>query len=80
MNSEYMLKLFSLNVRRLRLEAGLTQTDLAQRCNKFKKLIPEIEDGKAKVTLSMIVAMAQALNVEPGVLLQETPQTPCVSH
>ena len=73
MNSEYMLKLFSQNVARLRQEAGLTQAALAQRCGKFQKQIPQIEDGTAHVTLAMIVALAQALDVEPGHLLREMP-------
>lgn len=65
-----MLQLFSQNVRRLRMEAGISQELLAQRCIKYKKQIPRIENGTADVNLSMIVVLAQALDVEPGVLLQ----------
>ena len=76
MNSETMLKLFSHNVKRLRLQAGLSQDDLASRCTRFHKQIAQIEDGTANVTLSMIVTMAQALEVEPGVLLQDSSSQP----
>lgn len=76
MQSETMLQIFSQNVRRLRLAAGLTQTTLAERCSSYKQHIPHIEDGSANVTLMMIVALAQALEVEPGILLQEIPESP----
>ena len=76
MHSETMLQIFSKNVRRLRLAAGLTQTALAERCSNYRQQIPRIEDGSANVTLMMIVALAQALGVEPGTLLQEVPESP----
>lgn len=66
-----MQSLFSRNVKRLRLEAGITQKSLAQRCNRYKSQIPKIEKGTAKVSLSMIFTLAQALQVEPSTLLQE---------
>lgn len=73
MNAEHMLRLFSQNVKRLRIQAGLTQELLSHRCSRFKKQIPEIEEGTAHVTLDMIVTLARALEVEPGQLLQESP-------
>jgi transcriptional regulator with XRE-family HTH domain len=71
--SSAMSELFSRNVRRLRLQAGITQQALAERCTKYQKQIPDIEDGTAQVNLSMIFVLAQALEVDPAVLLQETP-------
>lgn len=73
MTSKLMPKLFSQNVRRLRLEAGISQEALAERCVKYKKQIPKIEKGTANVNLSMIFVLAQALDVDPGALLKETP-------
>ena len=73
MNADNMLKLFSRNVKRLRLEAGISQEHLAQRCSRYRKQIPQIEDGTVNVTLSMILALAEALGVEPALLLQENP-------
>jgi transcriptional regulator with XRE-family HTH domain len=71
MNSDKLLKVFSQNVERLRLEAGLSQEHLAQRCSRFRKQIPKIQDGTANVTLAMILALADALGVEPALLLQD---------
>jgi transcriptional regulator with XRE-family HTH domain len=73
MTSQLLPKQFSQNVRRLRLEAGISQEALAERCTKYKKQIPKIEDGTATVNLSMIFVLAQALNVDPGTLLKESP-------
>jgi transcriptional regulator with XRE-family HTH domain len=70
MTSNRMPKLFGQNIRKLRLAAGLTQEALAQRCTKYKKQIPSIEDGSANVKLSMIFVLAQALEVDPSVLLK----------
>jgi transcriptional regulator with XRE-family HTH domain len=72
MTNDSMPKLFSENVRRLRMEAGLTQEALAGRCTKYKKQIAKIEAGSAEVNLSMIYVLAQALNVAPGTLLKES--------
>lgn len=68
-----MSQLLRQNVRRLRLKAGLTQQALAQHCSKYKKQIAQIEDGTAEVNLSMIFVVAQALGVDPSVLLQDEP-------
>lgn len=60
---------FGQNVRRLRLQSGLTQDVLAQRCSRFKKQIPHIEAGRVVPTLTMIVVLATALGVQPHRLL-----------
>jgi transcriptional regulator with XRE-family HTH domain len=71
MSMQRMQSLFSRNVKRLRLQAGFTQKSLAQRCTRYKSQIPKIENGTAKVNLSMIYTLALALEVEPATLLQE---------
>ena len=60
---------FGQSVRRARLQAGLTQDGLAQRCTRFKKQIPDIEDGAVVPTLSMILVLAHALKITPDLLL-----------
>lgn len=60
---------FGQSVRRARLQAGLTQVALAQRCPRFKSQIPQIEDGAVVPTLSMILVLAHALQVTPDLLL-----------
>lgn len=64
---------FGRNVRRLRLEAGLDQDEVALQCAKFRDQIAQIEAGSVNPTLSMIVALAQALDVEPSTLIQGVP-------
>jgi transcriptional regulator with XRE-family HTH domain len=64
---------FGRNVRRFRLEADLAQDDVARQCAKFSDQIPQIEDGSVNPTLSMIVALAQALDVEPSTLIRGVP-------
>jgi len=71
MKPENMLTLFGRNVKRLRLQAGLSHEALAQRTTRFGKLLDTIEDGSAHVTLDMVIALALALDVEPSALLME---------
>lgn len=65
-----MAQRFGQNVRDLRQAAGLTQDMLAQRCTKYKQQIAQIEDGTARVNLSMIFVLSQALKVDPSRLLR----------
>jgi transcriptional regulator with XRE-family HTH domain len=56
-------------IRRLRLDAEMTQAALAERCGLFRTHVSRIECGTANPTLTAIVAIARALDVEPAVLL-----------
>ena len=49
-------------VRELRLAAGMTQEDLAERCGLFRTYLSRIETGRANPTLTMIHALAD----QPG--------------
>lgn len=60
---------FGHNLRRLRLQSGISQEALALRCKRFKNQIPQIEDGAVVPTLTMIVLLAEALEVQPHHLL-----------
>jgi transcriptional regulator with XRE-family HTH domain len=59
-------------VKRLRQEAGLTQATLSQRSGLFRTHLSRIECGTANPTLAAIVSIANALQVNPGMLLQDT--------
>ena len=77
MNNSKSLVLFGMAVRQLRLAKGITQDALAARCGRYKKQIPEIENGGVEVTLDMVIVLSNALDVAPGVLLKEvTPPEP----
>ena len=71
MGDETTLLVFGLAVKRIRMQAGLTQDELAQRCTQFKQHIPHIENGTAKVTLAMVIVLANAPDMQPSDLLME---------
>ena len=61
----------------VRREAGLTQTELAQRVGKDQKFISLIERGQRRVDVLEFYALARALNRDPlklyGALLKRLP-------
>lgn len=56
-------------VRQLRLDAGRTQEDVADRAGVTAVYLSRIETGRANCTLDVLEAMAEALGVAPGDLL-----------
>ena len=74
MKHQITLAHFGQNVRRLRLAAGLSEEDLAQKCKSLRYGVPQLEAGAVNPTLSMVVAIAQALGVDPGALVDGAPQ------
>ncbi|WP_437925710.1 helix-turn-helix transcriptional regulator [Sorangium sp. So ce291] len=58
------------NVRRLRLKHGMTQEGLAEAVDLHLTFIQRIEAGRANLTLTTIVALANALEIAPAVLLR----------
>jgi transcriptional regulator with XRE-family HTH domain len=65
-----MKKIIGSNVRYLRKLCDLTQTDLAGQCGIFRTYLSRIESGRANPSLTVIVALAAALEVLPYELLQ----------
>ena len=63
---------FGQVVRRLRLEAQVSQEDLAHRANLERAHIGRIERGENQPTLWVILKLAEGLGVEPGMLLNQT--------
>ena len=56
-------------VRTLRKSAGLSQEVLAARCGIFRTYLSRIESGAANPSLVVLVTLAQALEMDPHVLL-----------
>lgn len=57
-------------LKKYRLEAGLTQTQLAEKAGVSRITIANIESGKQSyIKSSTIIKLAEALNVNPQVLL-----------
>jgi transcriptional regulator with XRE-family HTH domain len=50
-------------VRSLRLEAGLSQVEFAERCGFYQTYLSRIETGKANPTLNAIEVMANGLGL-----------------
>lgn len=64
-----MLPLYD-NIRRRRIELGLSQQELAERSGYTdRSSIAKIEAGKVDLTQSKILAIAKALNISPGTLM-----------
>lgn len=53
------------NIRRIRDELGLSQTDLAERCKMTNRYISIIETKPRNLTLATIQSIADALGVHP---------------
>lgn len=64
---------FGQRVRELRLAAGMTQEDLAERCGLFRTYMSRIETGQANPTLTMIHALADSLDVPVDALFTQAP-------
>ena len=63
-----VLTRFGLRVRELRLAAGLSQEQLAERAGLHRTYIGGIERGERNVAILNIVQLARALRVRPSEL------------
>lgn len=68
-DSEKLYELVGQKVDQQRREAGLSQTQLAQRCGFARGSIANIESGKQRPTLHTLWALADALSVDMRSLL-----------
>lgn len=68
---EELRKRVGERVRQRRTECELTQEALAERLDLDESTIRAIEAGRRGVSLEVLVALAQALQVEPGALIDE---------
>ena len=66
-----LVKILSDNLRRLRLERGLSQEALAERCGLHRTYIGSIERGERNATLGSIEVIANSLNVSVPLLLSK---------
>lgn len=70
-NVATVLRYIGANVRRLRLARGLTQEQLAELAELDLRFLQRIERGQTNVGVAVIVALANALDVLPGMLFRK---------
>src|SRR4051812_6297112 len=70
-------EIVSKNLRALRNQVGITQSELAKRLKKSDyRYISQMETQPQNVTVDMIEDLARALNVQPMELLRTGPELP----
>jgi transcriptional regulator with XRE-family HTH domain len=63
-------RLVGTNIRRLRLDQGLSQEQLAGKAGINRAYLSTVENGKRNVSIDNIIALANALVVDPRRLLR----------
>lgn len=71
MDKRDLMVLVGDNVRRYRMERKMTQGELAARVDRNDSAITRIESGKRMMSVSMLRAVADALDVSCDALLRE---------
>jgi len=67
-----LVGIFATNVRHFRNEIGLSQEALAERAGVHRTYVGMLERGEKNVTIYNIERIAEALNVEPSKLLEQS--------
>ncbi|MBI2058334.1 MAG: helix-turn-helix transcriptional regulator [Nitrospirae bacterium] len=62
-----------LTLRRLRLELGLTQEQLARRAGMARPSLTRVERGQKDLTVSSLLRLSQALGMDPARFFEEAP-------
>lgn len=70
-NNKY-LKEIGFNIQTARLKEGLTQEQLAEKCNVSVKYISSIETGKSSGSTSLIIDICNALDVTPNYIFRNS--------
>lgn len=66
-----LVAVFADNVRRRRLELGLSQENLAERAGVHRTYVGMLERAEKNVTIYNIERIADALQIEPAYLLRD---------
>jgi transcriptional regulator with XRE-family HTH domain len=69
MSKEIFLKKLGINVARLREKAGLSQTELALRCDKDRQSLNRLERGRINPSVFYLKQIAEELKVPTKDLL-----------
>lgn len=71
-----LVAVFATNVRRRRLELGLSQEELAEAAGVHRTYVGMLERGEKNVTIYNIERIAAALRVEAAFLLEKSWMSP----
>jgi len=71
-NSEAVLTCLGQKIKALRLERNWTQEKFAEAAQINDKEVSHIEAGRRNITIETLVKIANSLNTEPHMLLQES--------
>ena len=71
MGKSRLTDIFGRNLRRLRLQAGLSQEDLAHKVGVHRNFIGALERGERNPTLVSVERVADALGAEPSEMFRE---------
>ena len=66
-----IVKVFGINVRNYRQKAGISQEKLGELCGLHRTYISDVERFQRSISLSNIQKIAEALGVEPYLLLMK---------
>ena len=72
MEKKELMKYIGNNVRRYRMERKMTQEELAGKVNRNASAITRIEGGNRMMSIPMLIAVADALDVSTDALLRST--------
>lgn len=72
MKNSKFLKHIGLNIQTARLKKGITQEQLAEKCNVSTKYISSIETGKSSGSTSLIIDICNALDISPNYIFNKT--------
>ena len=65
-------KAFGAALKKARLAAGLTQEELAEKAHSSATYISLLENGHQQPALAVLMALEEALNLQPGELVRRT--------
>jgi transcriptional regulator with XRE-family HTH domain len=64
-------RIVGLQIRKYRLQAGMTQVVLAEKCGIYQTYLSRIENGTANPSVFLLNALATALDVELSTLIHK---------
>ncbi|MEX0313168.1 MAG: helix-turn-helix domain-containing protein [Allomuricauda sp.] len=70
--NQKVMSMFGQNVRSIRVKKSITQEQLAEDAGISQVQVARIESGKINTSISTVVALAKALDVEEGSFFNKT--------